>query len=989
MRRTTLIDLAGAIADGAPVAWDRLESAGDLSSDLIAGAQLVERIARAHSELPPAASFSSAPPLPLPHDDGDVPTTWGPLTIVDRIGRGTFGDVYRARDPRLDRPVALKLLRRRDRRESAVIEEGHLMARVRHSNIVTIYGAERINGRVGLWMEFVDGPTLEQELQTRGPFSPDEIVAIGLDLCGALAAVHRAGMLHRDLKAQNVMRDRDGRVLLTDFGAGRDLSETGPADRELAGTPLYLAPEVLAGQSASAASDVYSLGVLLYHVATGTFPVRGHSLRELEEKHARAMRTPVGTARRDVPAPLAAVIERATTPDPNQRFQSAEDLAAALRRIGGRPGRRRVAAMAAAFVLIASAASLAIWKFRPDAPAARLAFQPRDMVLITQFENRTGDPLMDGSLEIALERELNKSDTVGLISRDRVQDALELMRQPSDTVVTRAIGREISVRDGGVKALVAGRVEKFGLRLVLTAQLVDPADDSTVATVSEEAPNEDAVLGALTRVAGRVRAVLGEQQNRIRGSDPVKMPASTSSLRAFKLFNQSKSLTAQGTRSAARDLAQQAVEADPSFGSAWIQLAFTTASTSGNLPFALRSQSTQDAIRPFLDRALALADNAPEWERYWITGSYHFARGEYGLAVPQYQALVKLRPDHPEAPNQLQATLTFLGRLDEFADTWASIARLRPNNLQANSRAAETLILHRRDVEAARPFIDRMKVLLTGDPFANPLQATPARWLSSLPVYEAWKRGDIDSANAATDRVLASVPRDAGRPHDFGVVFALSLVLSLGRLGEANALARSISDPVLRNNNLPGVAEAVGDRELLRTVLAAVKPNTGFAARFARAGLLDQARQALAGPKAVLGDDAMFELGVGELALAEGRPADALSHFNTALIAQKSVARSNANYYAGCQSLATALQRLGRSAEALSALEACAEESPRYGGNLPAYTWLQLEMRLADEYRAVGRVDAARKIEDSLRKLLSHADADHPLVIRLQARQAR
>ncbi len=151
-------------------------------------------------------------------------TSWGTLRVIEHVGRGRFGDVYRAWDPALDREVALKILCHVDGDDSAdthVIEEGRLMARVRHPNVVTIYGAQRIDGVTGLWMEFVEGRTLAAELAERGPFAEGELIRVGIELCHALAAVHEAGLLHRDVKAQNALRAERGRIMLGDFGTGR------------------------------------------------------------------------------------------------------------------------------------------------------------------------------------------------------------------------------------------------------------------------------------------------------------------------------------------------------------------------------------------------------------------------------------------------------------------------------------------------------------------------------------------------------------------------------------------------------------------------------------------------------------------------------------------------------------------------------------------------------------------------------------------------
>jgi Tol biopolymer transport system component len=310
-----LLNVAAALADGKPLDWE--SAAQSITNDedrrLLAELQFIAGVTR--------------PPC---HDSSDLPVdTWGPLKIIEHIGRGTFGDVYRAWDSRLDREVALKILRRKERNDathaSTVIEEGRLLARVRHPNVVTVYGAERVNGRVGVWMEFVHGKSLEEELRDHGPFDVDRVIKIALDLSGALSTVHRAGLIHGDVKAQNVLCDREGRFVLTDFGAGIELNERPDgAACELAGTPLCIAPEVLVGQPASPRTDLYSLGVLLYHLLTGTYPVCGRSLKEVREAHADGTRVPLHQARPDLRQDLVRVIDRALDPDPRVRYESVD-----------------------------------------------------------------------------------------------------------------------------------------------------------------------------------------------------------------------------------------------------------------------------------------------------------------------------------------------------------------------------------------------------------------------------------------------------------------------------------------------------------------------------------------------------------------------------------------------------------------------------------------------------------------------------------------
>jgi tetratricopeptide (TPR) repeat protein len=280
---------------------------------------------------------------------------WAALEIRAHIGCGRFGDVYRAWDPALEREVALKLVEQGDagERDSRVVTEARLMARVRHPNVLTIHGACRIDDVNGLWMELVEGRTLEQELAARGPFPEAELLRIGVDLAGAIAAVHAAGLVHRDVKAQNVMRDRSGRIVLGDFGTGRDVDEPEEARTGLVGTPAYLAPEIFDRQSATAQSDIYSLGTLLFHLATGQYPVAGGSLRAVRDAHALGKRTPLATLRPELSPPLVAVIERALEPEPTKRFAQASEMAAALEPILNGHSRQSVGVRVIGIVVVA------------------------------------------------------------------------------------------------------------------------------------------------------------------------------------------------------------------------------------------------------------------------------------------------------------------------------------------------------------------------------------------------------------------------------------------------------------------------------------------------------------------------------------------------------------------------------------------------------------------------------------------------------------
>jgi hypothetical protein len=336
-RAARLHAAAEAVADGG---WPPA-GLGDASADpLIPEFDIIARIAQVHQ----AAAGGRAATEDGRHSSeslGDilsrsvVPMTtrpdvtgarrWGPLFVLERVGGGSFGEVYRAWDPALDREVALKLLRvpsTSPGRASTFVREGQLLASVRHPNVINVHGAAQIDGEVGLWMEFVRGRTLEQIVLEDGPMSAQEATVIAESLCRALSAVHQQGLLHRDIKAANVMRASGGRIVLLDFGTGTEVASCAGGSPGIAGTPLYMAPEVLEGAPATVQSDVYSLGVLLFFLVTGSFPVYGKSLAEVRAVHQRGDRVLLSDVRSDLPAAFTNTVEKAISPDPQSRIAS-------------------------------------------------------------------------------------------------------------------------------------------------------------------------------------------------------------------------------------------------------------------------------------------------------------------------------------------------------------------------------------------------------------------------------------------------------------------------------------------------------------------------------------------------------------------------------------------------------------------------------------------------------------------------------------------
>jgi len=344
--------LAARIADDEPVNWQSLPEAG--ADDALSGMRELQQLVQGYRHMqlggnrftPRSSKFR-----------------FGGLTVIEPLGAGSQGDVWRAYDPLLDLQVALKLRKlESDTLSHQFLEEARRLARVRQANIVSVYGAAVHNRRAGLWMELIRGTSLAQLLAQGGPFSAEEIRGVGIDLSHALATVHRHGLVHGDVKAENVMREVSGRIVLMDFGAARELD--GPQSQAVSGSLNYLAPEVLRGAPPSPGSDMYALGVLLFRLATGLYPYAAEDGPALMAAQDRGARVRLNTVRRGIPRSLVLAIEQAIDPDPARRHSSALAFAAALAQPQQRGfGWRGFAVAAVLAGVVAGAVSLALTRW--------------------------------------------------------------------------------------------------------------------------------------------------------------------------------------------------------------------------------------------------------------------------------------------------------------------------------------------------------------------------------------------------------------------------------------------------------------------------------------------------------------------------------------------------------------------------------------------------------------------------------------------------
>jgi TolB-like protein len=698
-------DVARAILDGAAVDWPELESSADPGTRALAGQlKVLAAIGDLHRREPTPASAESPGPNGGP-DTADDLGSWGPLRLLEHVGEGAFGDVYRAWDTRLDREVALKLLTATAShgRGSPVIEEGRLLARVRHPNVATIYGAELIDGRIGLWMEFIHGNTLEALLRSGHVFSVQETIAIGIELAHALSAVHASGLLHRDVKAQNVMRGEDGRVVLMDFGTGLDQSADGAAP---AGTPLYLAPEVLRGEPATERSDVYSAGVLLYHLLTDAYPVEAPTLQALRDLHTAGAPVDLETVRPNLPPALVGIIRRALDRDPATRHESANALAEALATVERRSRRQWLVVVAGAAVV--SVAAWAGWDARgqlratqpfgaPNTsaggigglPAALPAVDP-PAIAVLPFENLSANS--EGDLIVAgLTHELIRQ--LGLI------DGLEVRSSTSAFALGSRHDLAETGRQLNVNLVLEGSVLGSGPTWRVNVQLARVDGDVVTPLMSrtfDEATGMFAVLDEISlAVVNRLRLTLGRGQRRY------DLDAETSDLYLKARALAERRGTPNASEAAA--LFERVIARDPTFAPAYAGLADAYAFMSTDLPDVggLPPDRALALMRPAAERAIALDPLLAD--AHAATGIVHSREFDWPAAEASFRRAIELNPNLTHAYTSFSVTtLKPLGRFDEAETLLREALRRDPLSLTVLRDLADVRLEAGRYDEAIR-----------------------------------------------------------------------------------------------------------------------------------------------------------------------------------------------------------------------------------------------------------------------------------------------
>lgn len=777
-----ILRIAEAIADETPVDWGSCEPASPEDKLRLENLKVVESVAAAYRSLHASGSGQDdSSPSGARYKPGpeQVLFEWGHLKVVEKLGGGSTGEVFRAYDPILDREVALKLWRSDPAAPAAArrhfLQEARRLARVRHPNVVVVHGADVRDGRVGLWTDLVAGTTLEQWLAQEGPLSAEEAALIGLDLCRALAAVHAAGLVHGDVKAANVMRERGGRNVLMDFGAGVDWARK---DRHgtaagTVGTPIAMAPELLRGEPPSPASDIYSLGVLLYRLVSGRYPVEANTLAELQERHRQGAFSALRDVRPDLPADVAAVVGRALAPASGDRYPSAGAMEHALlswlapghadsaeARAGAaardrrseagarRPLARRLAVprgwrVAAVVAVLAAAIAIALALPGIRGRHARPALQPAQVrsLAVLPFQ--------------ALDRE-GRNDYLGLGVADALINRLShlpgIVVRPSSAVLRYAEARpdlEDVGRALGVEALLDGRIQRSGDRVRVTAQLVSTEGGAPIwaATFDRKAANifelEDSISEQLVR-ALRLQLTEAERVN-LAWRPATKADAYQAYLKGRYFWNK---WTPASVRKSIEYL-EQAVASDPSFALAYAGLADSYTVLAGLEPGPAAPVQAYARAQAAAMRALELDGNLAD--AHAALGAVRLHHDwEWAAAEAEFVRAAELNAGCLTAHLWYAELLSQLGRHDEAVLEIGRALQTDPVSLAANAVAGSIYLEAGRGGEAIQQL-------------ARTLEIEPAFHLAYTFLASAYERqGNYEAtvANWQNAIVLGGAPED-------------------------------------------------------------------------------------------------------------------------------------------------------------------------------------------------------------------------------------
>ena len=608
----------------------------------------------------------------------------GRYEILQLVGQGGMGAVYKARDRALDRVVALKIIRPDLVGQPSLLQrfkhELILARQVTHKNVIRIFDLGEADGIKFITMEYVEGENLATLLHKQGKFAPAEAAEIAYQVFRALEAAHAENVIHRDLKPHNIMRDQHGRVAVMDFGLAHstqvsDVTRSGG----LVGTLAYMAPEQAQGRQVDARSDIYSAGLIFYQLLTGKVPFDSDSAVASLIKRSQERIVPPVEVDRTIPRALSEIVVRCLEIDPERRYQNVHEVLHELalwRGVSGsvsafpgvRPQRARVRPLwkwTAATVALAALVGALLW-LRPW--TGGLAEAPKPVtLLVADFDNRTSDAVFDGTLEPAFTVAMEGANFINSYRRDQARK-IAAQLQPGATGLDESLARLVAVREG-LNTVIAGSIERREGNYTVSVRAMEGITGRVFATAEAESSAKDGVLQSVGKLAAQVRKALGDTT-----PESVQLAAAetftANSIEAAHEYAVGQELAQGGQYDEAVAAYSRAVQLDPNLGRAYAGQAVIYANTG----------RTQQAKEHY-DLALARIDRMSEREKFRTRSAYYLLMREPEKAMEELSQLVERYPADSSGVANLALAYFYRRDMARALQTGRRALEISPNNV--------------------------------------------------------------------------------------------------------------------------------------------------------------------------------------------------------------------------------------------------------------------------------------------------------------------